>query len=262
MIMVDLESGARTDPGCFISAIFVTWPKNCSNLSKRHRLLSIHLSSSGEPEKSICSKGRRQSSKVATAFKYLVNTSIAAFGRRRAQLPAPSTRFIQHRYPASPSSTLYQIRMATTSQTVPDQVGSTSAQPNGSSPPAVHDLFANLPQLPSVPGAQPSYIAFDAFRTAVADQIAKILDLKIEDVYKGVESGKRDADMTVAVPRFRLKGDPKALSKRLAEEVRSRYQGHIHRGYLTDAPCLSTVLARIRSNRMNTSKGRKLWRPS
>ncbi|KAH9807544.1 hypothetical protein DFH28DRAFT_1100938 [Melampsora americana] len=86
-------------------------------------------------------------------------------------------------------------------------------------------LFASLPPLPILDGSEPSRIALDAFRTAVAVQVAGILDLptsspgQLEKIWAGVESGKKEGgDLTVAVPRFRLKGDPKAFALKVQEE--------------------------------------------
>lgn len=86
-------------------------------------------------------------------------------------------------------------------------------------------LFSGLPPLPAVKGAEPARIALDAFRIAAAVQVAEIFDLgkdaeALEKTLVGIEAGKKDADLQLAVPRFRLKGDPKALAKKLADEVR------------------------------------------
>lgn len=89
-------------------------------------------------------------------------------------------------------------------------------------------LFASLPPLPIPNGAEPSRIALDAFRTAVAVQVAEILNLPhsdpadLERVWMGVESGKKEGgDLTIAVPRFRIKGsDPKALAKKVQDEFK------------------------------------------
>lgn len=91
-------------------------------------------------------------------------------------------------------------------------------------------LFASLPPLPIPAGAEPDRIALDAFRTAVAVQVAEILGLptqapgELEKIWSGVESGKKDGgDLTVAVPRFRLKGDPKAMALKVQDEVRKLF---------------------------------------
>lgn len=89
-------------------------------------------------------------------------------------------------------------------------------------------LFASLPPLPIPEGAEPSRIALDAFRTAVALQVAEILGLphtgpgEFQKIWLGVESGKKEGgDLTVAVPRFRLKGDPKANALKVQTEASS-----------------------------------------
>ncbi|KAG0142091.1 hypothetical protein CROQUDRAFT_50757 [Cronartium quercuum f. sp. fusiforme G11] len=89
-------------------------------------------------------------------------------------------------------------------------------------------LFASLPPLPILDGAEPTRIALDAFRIAVAVQVAEIFNLpnnqpgELEKIWLGVESGKKEGgDLTVAVPRFRIKGgDPKTLAIKLQDEFR------------------------------------------
>lgn len=88
-------------------------------------------------------------------------------------------------------------------------------------------LFAGLPPLPEVPGTEPQRIALDAFRIAVADQVSKSLDLDIEKVFEGVQVGAKGCDCNIAIPRFRLKGDAKALAKKVADEVRAPKVLHI-----------------------------------
>jgi hypothetical protein len=90
-------------------------------------------------------------------------------------------------------------------------------------------LLASLPPLPIPVGAEPSRNVLDAFRTAVAVQVAEILSLPhsdptdLERIWAGVESGKKEGgDLTIAVPRFRIKGsDPKQLAKKIQDEVSS-----------------------------------------
>lgn len=79
-------------------------------------------------------------------------------------------------------------------------------------------LFAGLPDLPYIESTEPARIALDAFRTAIAVQVSKILDLDLDKVYAGIQTTK-DYDVNIAIPRFRLKGDPKALAKKVADEV-------------------------------------------
>ncbi|MBW0541595.1 hypothetical protein O181_081310 [Austropuccinia psidii MF-1] len=89
-------------------------------------------------------------------------------------------------------------------------------------------LFDSLPPLPIPLGAEPSLIALDAFRTAVAVQVAEILGLpssqpaELAQIWQGIESGKKEGgDLTVAVPRFRIKGsDPKTLAKKIQDEFK------------------------------------------
>ncbi|PLW35651.1 hypothetical protein PCASD_10240 [Puccinia coronata f. sp. avenae] len=90
-------------------------------------------------------------------------------------------------------------------------------------------LLASLPPLPIPVGAEPSRNVLDAFRTAVAVQVAEILSLPhsdptdLERIWAGVESGKKEGgDLTIAVPRFRIKGsDPKQLAKKIQDEFKT-----------------------------------------
>lgn len=82
-------------------------------------------------------------------------------------------------------------------------------------------LFAGLPPLPHVPGTEPERIALDAFRIAIADQVARSLNLDIAKVYEGVQYGPKGSDCNLAIPRFRLKEDAKVLAKKVADEVSS-----------------------------------------
>ncbi|KAJ8456951.1 hypothetical protein ONZ45_g18513 [Pleurotus djamor] len=67
--------------------------------------------------------------------------------------------------------------------------------------------MATSPSLPTVPGTDPSSCVLDAFRTAIAQKISDALPpLTVEQVYNGVDYGKKGVDFTVALPRFRLPG--------------------------------------------------------
>src|ERR1700742_4893100 len=61
-----------------------------------------------------------------------------------------------------------------------------------------------LSSLPEVPGTDPPRSILDSFRIAIAKKIADALPpLTIEQVYEGVDYGKKGVDFTVALPRFR-----------------------------------------------------------
>ncbi|KAI0036419.1 arginyl-tRNA synthetase [Vararia minispora EC-137] len=67
--------------------------------------------------------------------------------------------------------------------------------------------MSTLPSLPDVPSTDPSRSVLDAFRIAIAKKIADALpQLTVEQVYTGVDYGKKGVDFTVALPRFRLPG--------------------------------------------------------
>ena len=80
------------------------------------------------------------------------------------------------------------------------------------------------PALPALSLATPSTCILDNFKLSLAEHVAKVLGVELQAAYEAVESGKvgkgTAGDFTVAVPRFRLKGDVIALSKRLVDEVR------------------------------------------
>jgi len=89
-------------------------------------------------------------------------------------------------------------------------------------------LLASLPALPIPSAAEPERNVLDAFRTAVALQVAQILNLPhaqpsdLDPIWAGVESGKKEGgDLTIAVPRFRIKGsDPKLLATKIQDEFK------------------------------------------
>ena len=75
--------------------------------------------------------------------------------------------------------------------------------------------------LPNIPGTDPSKCILDSFRAAIAQQVADALPpLTPEQVYTGVDYGKKGEDFTIALPRFRLPGKPDDLGKKVVENVR------------------------------------------
>ena len=57
--------------------------------------------------------------------------------------------------------------------------------------------LANLPQLPKVTGTDPERCILDSFRTAIAQIVADALPpLTVEQVYTGVDYGKKGVDFT------------------------------------------------------------------
>ncbi|KAI0084067.1 arginyl-tRNA synthetase [Irpex rosettiformis] len=74
-------------------------------------------------------------------------------------------------------------------------------------------FIANLPPLPKVEGTEPDRCVLDLFRTAIAERVANALPpLTIEQVYNGVDYGKKGVDFTIALPRFRLPLKPDELA--------------------------------------------------
>ncbi|KAJ7074413.1 hypothetical protein C8F01DRAFT_971367 [Mycena amicta] len=61
----------------------------------------------------------------------------------------------------------------------------------------------------------PSTCVLDAFRTSIAERVAASLSpLTVEEVYSGVDYGKKGADFTIALPRFKL-GKPDDLAAKV-----------------------------------------------
>lgn len=85
---------------------------------------------------------------------------------------------------------------------------------------SLSSFTANLPQLPKVEGTEPERSVLDLFRIAIAKRVADALPpLTIEQVYTGVDYGKKGVDFTVALPRFRLPGKVDELAKKVLSEV-------------------------------------------
>lgn len=97
-------------------------------------------------------------------------------------------------------------------------MASTSQSPSSSS-------LLSLPALTHVPGTDSSTCVLDSFRTAIAQRISDALPpVTLEQAYAGVDYGKKGADFTVALPRFRLPGKVDEL----AAQVISKVSFHIH----------------------------------
>lgn len=65
----------------------------------------------------------------------------------------------------------------------------------------------------------PSTCALDAFRTSIAERVAAALPpLTVEQAYSGVDYGKKGADFTIALPRFKL-GKPEDVAAKVIAQV-------------------------------------------
>ncbi|CAL1698971.1 unnamed protein product [Somion occarium] len=85
--------------------------------------------------------------------------------------------------------------------------------------PSLTTLLSKLPQVPHVAGTEPERGVLDLFRIAIAQVIVDgIPSLTVEQVYAGVDFGKKGNDFTVALPRFKLKGKPDAFAKQVLEK--------------------------------------------
>ncbi|TFK46479.1 arginyl-tRNA synthetase [Heliocybe sulcata] len=81
---------------------------------------------------------------------------------------------------------------------------------------------ASTSALPNLPGTDPTRCILDSFRIAIAKQIAEALPpLTVEQVYDGVDYGKKGEDFTVAIPRFRLPGKPDEHASKVLNSFRS-----------------------------------------
>lgn len=79
---------------------------------------------------------------------------------------------------------------------------------------------STLPALPHVPGTDASTCVLDSFRTAIAQRIVDALPpITLEQAYDGVDYGKKGADFTVALPRFRLPGKVDELAAKVISKV-------------------------------------------
>lgn len=77
-----------------------------------------------------------------------------------------------------------------------------------------------LPTLPEVPGADPTRAVLDSFKIAIAKRVAEALPpLTLEQVYQGVDYGKKGVDFTIALPRFRLPAKVDVLAKTVIDQV-------------------------------------------
>ncbi|PIL23042.1 hypothetical protein GSI_14349 [Ganoderma sinense ZZ0214-1] len=85
--------------------------------------------------------------------------------------------------------------------------------------PSPFKVPSDLPSLPEVPGTDPTRCVLDSFRIAIAKIVVNGLDtLAIEQVYQGVDYGKKGEDFTVALPRFRLPGKIDELAKKVLDK--------------------------------------------
>lgn len=82
--------------------------------------------------------------------------------------------------------------------------------------------------LPTLPNTDPSTIALDEFRVAVAKHISDALPaLTIEQAFSGVDFGKKGEDFTVALPRYRLPGKVDEIAKQVIDNVRVFYSNFL-----------------------------------
>lgn len=76
-----------------------------------------------------------------------------------------------------------------------------------------------LPAVPSIYGTDPTVCVLDAFRIAAAQSVADACGIDVEKVYPGVDIMKKQADLYVAMPRYRLGGKPDVWAKKVVDAV-------------------------------------------
>lgn len=80
----------------------------------------------------------------------------------------------------------------------------------------------SLPSLPPVAGTDPARSVLDSFRISIAKRVAEALPpLTIEQVYSGVDYGKKGVDFTIALPRFRLPGKVDEHASKVVESFQA-----------------------------------------
>ncbi|KAF8524149.1 arginyl-tRNA synthetase [Hysterangium stoloniferum] len=94
-----------------------------------------------------------------------------------------------------------------------------ASQPQSSTSFRSFGLPEDIPHIPGV--TEPQLCILDSFRTAIARRIVEAYpQLTLEKVYDGVDYGKKGVDFTVALPRFKLKGKPDELTKKVTESFK------------------------------------------
>lgn len=82
-----------------------------------------------------------------------------------------------------------------------------------------------LDPVPTLPGLDLKASPLEYFKLATAEYLSKTLDITLEFAYSAVESGKTGkgavGDLAIALPKFRLKTDPKANVAKVLDNVSS-----------------------------------------
>lgn len=81
-------------------------------------------------------------------------------------------------------------------------------------------VLSNLkPALPSLETASPLTNGIEAFKLVAAQHIASTLDIPLQTAFDGIETNKKDVDLNVPVPKFRIKAKPQELAAKIVDEV-------------------------------------------
>lgn len=79
-----------------------------------------------------------------------------------------------------------------------------------------------LPPVPQIPGVDYTRVPIEQFKAAVAKLVAEAWDETPEKIFAGVDTGKKGADLAVAIPRFK-KGKPDDWAKKVLDVVRKKH---------------------------------------
>ncbi|KAK7685543.1 hypothetical protein QCA50_011410 [Cerrena zonata] len=128
------------------------------------------------------------------------------------------------------------------------------SEETGKLSPSMGPLLAKLPKLPHVAATDPERSVLDLFRVAIAQIIVDgIPTLTIDQVYDGVDFGKKGNDFTVALPRFKLKGKPDAFAKQVIEKFQPNewIESAVSEGIFLHFQVRTTTLNRLTLNQIN-----------
>jgi arginyl-tRNA synthetase len=91
-------------------------------------------------------------------------------------------------------------------------MASTSTQPTSGDP-----LY--LPTLPEPQGADFENAILDAYKTAAAKVVSEAVGVDLQKAYEGIDTGKKQADLYIAMARFRLGGKPDQWAQKVVDHV-------------------------------------------
>ncbi len=74
---------------------------------------------------------------------------------------------------------------------------------------------------PPIDAAHPERAVLDGFKAAIAAQLSRVFAISLDTAFSAIDLPKKlDAtDLTVPIPRLKLKGNPNELAKKVQNEV-------------------------------------------